>query len=94
MVPVFSSVATCQLGMIGRMCAGSRTDGHRRSRLLNNNPDPKFAYSIEEAAELLSIKRDSIHELLNTGELGSFKIGTRRLITHRHLEAFIETKVA
>jgi excisionase family DNA binding protein len=61
---------------------------------MNTTPDPKFAYSIEEAAELLSIKRDPIYELLNTGQLGSFKIGTRRLIAHRHLEAFIETKVA
>lgn len=61
---------------------------------MNNTPDPKFAYSIDEAAELLSIKRDSIYELIHTDQLGSFKIGSRRLIAHRHLEAFIESKVA
>jgi excisionase family DNA binding protein len=53
-----------------------------------------MAYSIDEAAELLSVRRDSIYELLNSGELGSFKIGSRRLVAHRHLEAFIESKVA
>ena len=59
-----------------------------------NHPDHKFAYSIEEAAELLSLKRDSLYELMHTGQLGSFKVGARRLIAHRHLEAFIESKVA
>ena len=57
-------------------------------------PDPKFAYSIEEAAELLSIKRDSLYDLIQTNKLGSFKVGTRRLIAHRQLEAFIESQVA
>ena len=57
-------------------------------------PDHKFAYSIEEAAELLSIKRDSLYELIQSDKLGSFKVGTRRLIAHRHLEAFIESELA
>ena len=62
---------------------------------MNNTPDPKFAYSIEEAAELLSIKRDSIYELIHTEQLGSFKIGSRQAHRARqHLEAFIEAKVA
>jgi excisionase family DNA binding protein len=61
---------------------------------INNSQDNKFAYSIEEAAELLSIKRDSLYELIHTEQLGSFKVGARRLIAHRHLEAFIESKVA
>ena len=64
---------------------------------MNNNtstPDGKFAYSIEEAAELLSIKRDSLYELINTDQLGSFKVGARRLIARQQLEAFIASKVA
>ncbi|MGH1491807.1 MAG: helix-turn-helix domain-containing protein [Acidimicrobiales bacterium] len=61
---------------------------------MNNTPDPKLAYSIEEAAELLSIKRDSIYELIHTDQLGSFKIGSRRLIARQHLEDFIAAKVA
>ena len=58
------------------------------------HPDHKFAYSIEEAAELLSIKRDSLYELIQTDKLGSFKVGARRLIAHQQLEAFIESQVA
>ena len=60
---------------------------------LQNPYDPKLAYSIEEAAEMLSIKRDSLYELLNTNQLRSFKVGARRLIARRHLEEFID-KVA
>ena len=55
-----------------------------------SNPDIKLAYSVEEAAELLSIKRDSLYELIHTEQLGSFKVGARRLIARRHLEEFIE----
>ncbi len=62
--------------------------------MTNTTQDQKFAYSIDEAAELLSIKRDSLYELIHTKQLGSFKIGARRLIAHQHLEAFIESKVA
>ncbi len=37
--------------------------------------DHKFAYSVEEAADLLSVKRDTVYELINSKQLGSFKIG-------------------
>lgn len=58
------------------------------------NPyDPKLAYSVEEAAEMLSVKRDTVYELINSKRLGSFKLGSRRLIARRHLEDFID-KVA
>jgi len=57
----------------------------------SKTPDPKFAYSIDEAADLLSVRRDSIYELIQSEKLGSFKIGSRRLVAHRQLEAFIET---
>ena len=46
----------------------------------SKTPDPKFAYSIDEAADLLSVRRDSIYELIQNEKLGSFKIGTRRLV--------------
>lgn len=57
----------------------------------SKTPDPKFAYSIDEAADLLSVRRDSIYELIQNEKLGSFKIGTRRLVAHRQLEAFIDS---
>jgi excisionase family DNA binding protein len=49
----------------------------------------RLAYSPEEAAELLGISRELVHDLLRTGQLGSVKAGRRRLIGKHHLEAFL-----
>jgi excisionase family DNA binding protein len=49
----------------------------------------RLAYSPDEAAELLGISRELVHDLLRTGRLGSVKAGRRRLIARRHLEAFL-----
>ncbi len=49
----------------------------------------RLAYSPEEAAELLGISRELVHDLLRTGQLGSVKAGRRRLIAKHHLEAFL-----
>jgi excisionase family DNA binding protein len=52
-------------------------------------PTERLAYSPDEAAELLGISRELIHDLLRTGQLGSVKAGRRRLIGKHHLEAFL-----
>ena len=49
----------------------------------------RLAFSPEEAAELLGISRELVHDLLRTGQLGSVKAGRRRLIAKHHLEAFL-----
>ena len=49
----------------------------------------RLAYSPEEAAELLGISRELVHDLLRTGQLGSVKAGRRRLIGKHHLEKFL-----
>jgi excisionase family DNA binding protein len=49
----------------------------------------RLAYSPEEAAELLGISKELVHDLLRTGQLGSRKAGRRRLIARHHLEAFL-----
>jgi excisionase family DNA binding protein len=49
----------------------------------------RLAYSPDEAAELLGISRELIHDLLRTGQLRSVKAGRRRLIAKHHLEAFL-----
>ena len=49
----------------------------------------RLAYSPDEAAELLGISRELLHDLLRTGQLGSVKAGRRRLIGRHHLEAFL-----
>jgi excisionase family DNA binding protein len=49
----------------------------------------RLAYSPEEAAELLGISRELLHDLLRTGQLRSVKAGRRRLIGKHHLEEFL-----
>ena len=49
----------------------------------------RLAYSPDEAAVLLGISRELVHDLLRTGQLGSVKAGRRRLIGKQHLEAFL-----
>jgi len=49
----------------------------------------RLAYSPDEAAELLGISRELIHDLVRTGQLRSVKAGRRRLIGKHHLEAFL-----
>ena len=43
----------------------------------------------DDAAELLGISMELVHDLLRTGKLGSVKAGRRRLIAKYHLEAFL-----
>ena len=60
-----------------------------REMLEHNTSAGRLAYSPEEAAELLGISRELIHDLLRTRQLGSVKAGRRRLISKRHLEDFL-----
>jgi excisionase family DNA binding protein len=49
----------------------------------------RLAYGPDEAAELLGISRELVHDLLRTGQLGSVKAGHRRLISKHHLKEFL-----
>jgi excisionase family DNA binding protein len=49
----------------------------------------RLAYSLDEAAELLGISKELLHDVLRTGQLGPVKAGRRRLIGKCHLEAFL-----
>ena len=60
-----------------------------REILERNAFTERLAYSPDEAAELLGISRELLHDLLRTGQLRSVKAGRRRLIAKHHLEAFL-----
>ncbi len=49
----------------------------------------RLVHSVDEAAEQLNVGRTLIYNLIGLGELGSVKIGGRRLITHRQLDTFV-----
>ena len=60
-----------------------------REVVKRNDFAERLAYSPDEAAELLGISRELVHDLLRTGQLGSVKAGRRRLIAKHHLQAFL-----
>ena len=51
-------------------------------------PEP-LAYQLEQAFRLLGVGRSKGFELINAGDLASYKIGHRRYVTRRALEDFI-----
>src|ERR1700758_3558121 len=58
--------------------------------IFDRNPvAERLAYSPDEAAVLLGISTELVHDLLRTGQLGSVKAGRRRLIRNPHLEEFL-----
>lgn len=50
----------------------------------------KVAYSIEEAAQVLSLGRTTVKQLIATGQLPSVRVGRRRLIPRSALETYID----
>lgn len=49
-----------------------------------------LSVSVDESARLIGVARSMMYELLARGDLQSFKIGRRRLILVKDLEAFID----
>jgi len=50
----------------------------------------RIAVCVEEAAEMLSLGRSTVYDLLKDGSLVSVKVGNRRLISVKELRAFLE----
>ena len=49
----------------------------------------KLAVSVEEAAEISSLGRSTLYELMTAGRLPFVKLGNRRLLLVRDLEALL-----
>lgn len=49
----------------------------------------KLAYTVTEAAGLLSVSRAHLYRLIDLQEIGSVTIGRSRRITSRQLEEFV-----
>jgi len=46
-------------------------------------------YRPEEAAEVLSLSRTTVYELMSSGTIASVKIGRSRRISHEALEQYV-----
>ncbi len=51
----------------------------------------RLAYTPVEAAQLLSISRGKLYELLKSGAIASVKAGRSRRIRHEALVAYLDT---
>lgn len=56
----------------------------------NPNANQPLLCSIREATQLLGIGRTKAYEMLNSGDLASIQIGTRRLVKMDSIRAFID----
>jgi excisionase family DNA binding protein len=54
-----------------------------------DRPGDRLAYSVDEAAAITGLSRDLLYDQMRAGRLASLKVGRRRIITRRHLEAFL-----
>ena len=53
-----------------------------------------LAHSPDRAAERIGISTRAVYAAIAAGELRSFKIGKRRLITEQELQGFVQRKMA
>jgi len=49
----------------------------------------KLAYTVRDAATMLSLSRSLVYELINAGQIETIKIGRARRITANQLAAYI-----
>ena len=54
----------------------------------------KLAYSVKEAAEMLSISPWLLKEQIDQGRIQSVKIGRRRVVPHWVLEEWLKAKLS
>lgn len=52
----------------------------------------RIAYGVEESAHLLGVSRGTLFSLIRSGEVRSFTIGSRRLVSRQELERFVVSK--
>ncbi len=65
-------------------------NGHHLDRV--DGSQPKLAYTVIEAAGLVSMSRSTFYELINAGEIKTIKIGRCRRITKGQLDTFLQSK--
>lgn len=63
---------------------------HPKEKAMVHNPAmPPLSVGVEEAARMIGVTRTKLYEMLAQNDLVSFKLGRRRLIAVKDLEAFV-----
>jgi excisionase family DNA binding protein len=55
----------------------------------NAQPIQTLAIGIDDAARMIGVARSMLYEIVARGEIDSFKLGRRRLILAKNLDAYI-----
>ena len=50
--------------------------------------EPRLAYRIDDAAQLLSVSRSTLYRLIDSGDLTAIRIGSDLRVTHEALSRF------
>lgn len=72
-------------GIPEQQAAGEETVALRSADLLAE----RVAYSVAEAALITGLSSDLLYSQMRAGKLAYLKVGRRRIITRRNLEAFL-----
>ncbi len=54
----------------------------------------RLLFTVNEACEVLHLSRPVVYQLINSGELRSFKVGNARRIPAQALEEYVASKLA
>ena len=57
---------------------------------MSDQENTKVLYTIEDLCDMLRVSRSLVYKALSSGELASVKVGARRLVSSRQLEAYIQ----
>lgn len=62
-------------------------------RTPKDNPLPRTAYSVAEVAQSLGLSTDAVYALMDSGEIPSAHLGTRRVIPAEAWATWLRTRL-
>lgn len=62
------------------------------ARTAQSHPVDRLTYTVDEAAQLLGISRNSAYEAARTGDLPTIRVGRRILVPRSRLEELLGTR--
>lgn len=60
--------------------------------MVNKERNTKLAYSMDEGLDLIGMNHTAGYKAMNSGELETYKVGRRRMVTHKALEKYVVRK--
>jgi len=62
---------------------------------MNNDHEPTLTlYKVDDVCRMLQLSRPTVYQLINSGQLVSFKIGSNRRVPASAIESYVASMVA